>query len=151
MKGVSPVVATVLMVAVAIAAAVVAYSWFMSMQASVQAEASRGAGTVGKERFTVEPIACSSGALSFKLRNIGDEAINGEFTFNVKDASTGIVIGTYSTTLNIPEGGTADVTIPATSSGLTTACKVSSTGSNRIIVEAVAPGGASASREERIS
>ncbi|MDN5358469.1 MAG: hypothetical protein PWP76_312, partial [Candidatus Diapherotrites archaeon] len=28
MKGVSPVIATVLMVAVAIAAAVVAYSWF---------------------------------------------------------------------------------------------------------------------------
>ncbi len=151
MKGVSPVVATVLMVAVAIAAAVVAYSWFMSMQASVQAEASRGAGTVGKERIVVEAVQCyDSNDLNIYVRNIGDEPLTDAlFTVNVKDAATGKIIDSKTAKKTIAEGSTEVLTVTGVS-GLQD-CKVADTQSNRIIVEVITPGGSVASREERIS
>jgi len=150
MKGVSPVVATVLMVAVAIAAAVVAYSWFMSMQASVQAEASRGAGTVGKERLVVEAIHCVDGDhdLNVFVRNIGDEAVDGNFTFVVKDAATSKVLDTITSVYgNISPGSVKEFNLNNVNH--ISGCKTSS-GSEYVIVEVMAPGGAVASKQERI-
>ena len=97
-KGVSPVIATVLIVAIAIAAAVVAYSWFMAMQATVQAEASRSAAVVGKDKIMIEGVQCFKGGddgkcndLKIYLRNIGDEDINGLFTVYIRNPDEGIL------------------------------------------------------------
>ena len=153
MKGVSPVVATVLMVAVAIAAAVVAYSWFMSMQASVQAEASRGAGTVGKERLAVASVYCDdSHHLHVVLRNIGDESITGEFSFYVKNAATGEVNAVYRCrqTATIPVAEQKDLDLASSTDCNAANAKSCTELPARIIVEVHAPGGSVVSAQQRI-
>ena len=148
MKGVSPVVATVLMVAVAIAAAVVAYSWFMSMQASVQAEASKGASNVGKEQLAVASIYCdSANNLHVVVRNLGDEQISGNFTVYVKNAATSEVNATYvcTSSISIPAKESGDITTDTC--GVTMSC---TTLPDTIIVEVHAPGGAVVSAQQRI-
>ena len=151
MKGVSPVVATVLMVAITIGAAVVAYAWFMSMQSSIQAGASRCAGTVGKERISVEAVKCDNppgDRLHIYVRNLGDERINGKFTITVKDASTDIVIYSTSKNADIPKGDRKDIIVDDI--GNLNGCKVSGTDSEYVTVEVVTPGGAVDSKTERI-
>ncbi len=150
MKGVSPVVATVLMVAVAIAAAVVAYSWFMSMQASVQAEASRGAGMVGKDRIAVEAVQCSGSNLNINVRNIGDEPIDGNFTITVKDADTGVVKGSTTQSANIAAGSVHTFSVPLSSVGLGSSCS-SLPQDTRVIVAVMTPNGSVNSKTERIA
>lgn len=146
MKGVSPVVATVLMVAVAIAAAVVAYSWLMSMQSQIQAEASRGASTVGKELLSIASVYCDdanagTGDLHAVLRNIGDEDITGEFTFYVKDAATSQVVASeVSSGVSVSAKQDRDVNTTIECNNLP----------DVIIVEAHAPGGAVVSARQRI-
>ncbi len=151
MKGVSPVVATVLMVAVAIAAAVVAYSWFMSMQASVQAEASRGAGTVGKERLMVASIRCDgtspgAGNLHIVLRNLGDEQISGNFTVYVRDATTSEV-NASTTCSNKTVDAKQDLDVNLGTCNPNISCNGLP---DKIIVEVHAPGGAVTSAQQRI-
>jgi flagellin-like protein len=88
MKGVSPVIATVLMVAVAIAAAVVLYSWIMSTTSTETTQASAQAGTIGKYMFTIESAKCSPGSgntidLNLEIRNSSDVEVNGDFVYTV--------------------------------------------------------------------
>ncbi|MDN5358890.1 MAG: hypothetical protein PWP76_733, partial [Candidatus Diapherotrites archaeon] len=142
-KGVSPVIATVLMVAVAIAAAVVAYSWFMSMQASVQAEASRGAGTIGKERFAVSSIFCDeSNYLHFVIQNMGDEPVNNaNITVYVKNADTSEVnASTKVSNQSFPASNPQEVNTGIPCSNLP----------DNVIVEVHLPGGSVVSGTARI-
>ncbi len=158
MKGVSPVVATVLMVAVAIAAAVVAYSWFMSMQASVQAEASRGAGTVGKERIRIDSVYCvtvsgtDNDELKIVLRNMGDEDVNGQYTITIKDAATGVVLYSGAKDVNVPAGSVGSTTVELNSIWETgnADCNTIPSDQSVVVVEVMAPGGAVASIQQRV-
>ncbi len=149
MKGVSPVVATVLMVAVAIAAAVVAYSWFMSMQASVQAEASRGASNVGKEQLAIASVYCGSGSdnnLYVVIRDIGDEKISGDFSIYVKDAATSEVnASTVCSGITVPAKDSTKIALGTCNPPV--ACNSLP---DNIIVEVHAPGGAVVSTQQRI-
>ena len=89
MKGVSPVIATVLMVAVAIAAAVVFYSWIMSTTASTTTQASAQAGTIGKYTLRIESAECNADGnyMRFFIRNESDVDINADFTYTITDTS----------------------------------------------------------------
>ncbi len=150
MKGVSPVVATVLMVAVAIAAAVVAYSWFMSLQSQVQAQSSQGATSLGKGQIQLEAVQCSSGELKIFVRNLTSETISGQFTVTVKDAVTGVTVGSKSQSFTVAAN---DVnTLSVSGVGINTDCTINDPNNpNRIIVEVVTPTGFTASTAARIS
>ena len=160
MKGVSPVVATVLMVAVAIAAAVVAYSWFMSMQASVQAEASRGAAEVGKELVNIDAVKCESNAadgdanLIVYVRNVGETPIDGNLVFEIKNATSGATLGVAKGPVsNLGSGSVEEVVLDKLYDGSSDVydavqdCNATS----EIIVTVTTPGGAVASARAKLS
>ncbi len=112
MKGVSPVIATVLMVAVAIAAAVVFYSWIMSTTASTTTQASAKAGEIGKYSLVIESAKCSATAkeLNFFLRNESDVSLDANFTYVIKDAS-GATVGTSTVPISIGAHSVKEFTI----------------------------------------
>ena len=106
MKGVSPVIATVLMVAVAIAAAVVFYSWIMSTTASTTTQASAQAGTIGKYSLRIESAECNtdSNTITLWIRNESDVDINANFTYLVTDTSGATVAtGTHNISISSHE------------------------------------------------
>lgn len=148
MKGVSPVVSTVLIVAIAIAIAVVAYSWFMSVQATLQAEASKGAATVGRDKIMIEGVKCvNSNNLEIYVRNIGDDDINGLFTIYVREPSTGGILDHNASNYSVSAGSVKTFTVEV--NGLS-GCEVSGTGSEYVVVEVITPGGSSYRIWERI-
>ncbi len=115
MKGVSPVIATVLMVAVAIAAAVVFYSWIMSTTASTTTQASAKAGEIGKYSLVIESAKCDSSAhtLTFYLRNESDVSLDANFTYIIKDSS-GATVGTGTSPISINAHDVKNFTITDT-------------------------------------
>lgn len=156
MKGVSPVVATVLMVAVAIAAAVVAYSWFMSLQSQVQAQSSQGASALGKGQIQLEAVQCVEGntdsTLSIIVRNLTSEPITGQFTVTVKDAVNGVTTGSTSTNFSIAANDVNTLSISGSAVGVSANCTINDPNNpNRIIVEVISPTGFTASTAARIS
>jgi flagellin-like protein len=112
MKGVSPVIATVLMVAVAIAAAVVLYSWIMSTTASTTTQASSQAGTIGKYNVRIESAECdaSTNTVRLWLRNESDVDIDDNFTYTIQKTD-GSVIDTNVQLIVVKAGEVNNVSI----------------------------------------
>ncbi len=64
------------MVVIAITAAVVAYSWFTSVQGSLQAKASQRLSSVSSITFTIPAVKCEeNNVVSFIIMNLSDEDI----------------------------------------------------------------------------
>ncbi len=72
MKGVSPVVATILMIAIAIAAAVIAYSWLTSWQQSQQTKVS----ATTFYNLALSGVYCRNNDLVLSVMNSGKEDVN---------------------------------------------------------------------------
>jgi flagellin-like protein len=77
-RGVSPVIATLLLIVIAVAAAVLAYIWITGYMGTLQAQA--GAQQV-QERIKIEGIEIGTGTSANKItkvyiRNIGDVRVN---------------------------------------------------------------------------
>ncbi|NPA76711.1 MAG: type IV pilin [Candidatus Diapherotrites archaeon] len=102
MKGVSPVIATVLMVAVAIAAAVVFYSWIMSTTASTTTQASAKAGEIGKYSLVIESAECNAEGnyVRIYMRNESDVKVDANFTYIIQ-SSSGAVLDTNTIPVTI--------------------------------------------------
>ena len=148
MKGVSPVIATVLMVAVAIAAAVVFYSWIMSTTASTTTQASAQAGTIGKYSLVIESAKCSStdtNAMEFYIRNQSDVSIDDNFTYIIQDAS-GKTVCTDKVELNLPAHTVVDASIPHSS-----CTNISGEKDQRVTLILKGPGGIAVSTDQPIT
>ena len=73
MKGLSPVIATILMVAVAVAAAVLAYTWGVSFQSQSQSQVGGQASGVGAYTVAIESIDSTNKTVY--VRNVGEKNI----------------------------------------------------------------------------
>ena len=105
MRGISAVVAEVLLISLVIAMSLVALNFVMSVNSSTQASTENLAMSkgVGGSFITVDSVYCTEGnVLHIMLRNIGGEPVRGVFSVQV-GAPSGTVL--YSTT--------AGVTVPA--------------------------------------
>jgi len=114
MRGVSPVVATVLMVAVAIAAAVIAYNWVSGVMASSTSAASAQQGEIGKYKLSLESVKCDASATSMTLtlyiRNDSDVTVNDSFLVIVQDTAGNEISKEYET-INIGPSSTQSKTV----------------------------------------
>ena len=72
-KGISPVVATLLLIAIAVAAAIVSYSWIMSMIKTQSSSAQTGI-RLEIVKFTNATAANQNDAINFTIRNVGSVA-----------------------------------------------------------------------------
>jgi flagellin-like protein len=71
--GVSPVIATLLLIVIAVAAAVLAYIWIIGYQGTLTQQASTAQ---LQERIKIEAVQYSDNTLTVYVRNIGDVKVN---------------------------------------------------------------------------
>jgi len=114
--GVSPVIATLLLIVIAVAAAVLAYIWIIGYQGTLTQQASTAQ---LQERIRIETVNYTGSQLKVWVRNIGDVQVT--ITAGYIINATGLTIAT-DTTLSTPinPGEVQDVTIPSSSGTPTT-------------------------------
>ena len=100
MKGVSPIISTVLMIAIAIAAAVVVYYVTMEIVSSQSSQVEQQA-TAGQEVIQIESIAASTSEVNAYVRNLGKREVNVTDAYILKEDGSTQCKGTItSTTIN---------------------------------------------------
>jgi flagellin-like protein len=108
--GVSPVIATLLLIVIAVAAAVLAYIWIIGYQGTLTQQASTAQ---LQERIRIETVNYTGSQLKVWVRNIGDVKVT--ITAGYIINATGLTIAadtTLSKSLNL--GQVDYVTIPQT-------------------------------------
>ncbi|MEM1523318.1 MAG: archaellin/type IV pilin N-terminal domain-containing protein [Thermofilaceae archaeon] len=122
-KGVSPVIATLLLIVIAVAAAVLAYIWVTGYMGTLQAQA--GAQQV-QERIKIEGVMISGGTIqTVYVRNIGDTQVKIAAVYLLD--SGGSVLGKIEQTTTLsPESATtiSATTLPTVTAGKTYIIKV---------------------------
>ncbi|MCC5999209.1 MAG: hypothetical protein LM573_09030 [Thermofilum sp.] len=111
--GVSPVIATLLLIVIAVAAAVLAYLWIIGYQGTLTQQASTAQ---LQERIKIEAVQYSSGTLTVYVRNIGDVAVTVDNLY-VYD-HTGTVIASGDVNISLDPGSVNSGTVSVTG-GLT--------------------------------
>jgi flagellin-like protein len=111
-RGVSPVIATLLLIVIAVAAAVLAYIWITGYMGTLQAQA--GAQQV-QERIKIEGVQVNENndqISAIYVRNIGD------VTATIADVylldSSGNVLGSSTTTATVSPESSSTISAPAT-------------------------------------
>jgi len=113
--GVSPVIATLLLIVIAVAAAVLAYIWIIGYQGTLTQQASTAQ---LQERIKIEAVQYDSttNTLTVYVRNIGDVAVTVDRLY-VYD-HTGTVKASDTVSLSLSPGGVNSGTV-SVSGGLT--------------------------------
>jgi len=109
-KALSPVIATLLMVAIAVAAAIITYVWSMGLLGGLMGTG----GQQTKEQLVLEAYDWTGANLQIVLRNVGSGGVNiaaiyleGNSWINFGTTGTSIPIGgTYSASSTPPSGPT---------------------------------------------
>jgi flagellin-like protein len=96
-KAISPIIATLLLVAIAVAAAVIAYSWVMGFLGSATATSAPAQGQIAIEN--VAGLTDGATTITVTIRNTGNKAVTVDVIY-VTDTSTGNAM-----TLNKDNGG----------------------------------------------
>ncbi len=110
MKGITPIIAIVLLLLMTVAAAGTAYLWFTSTQGRIQQQVSgRITSTGANIQFQIVGLQCTGTAdasandnISFYIRNQGDSITNTSWIITVIDSATDST--TYVGTFNVSEG-----------------------------------------------
>ncbi len=128
MRGVSPIVSTILMVAIAIAAAVVVYYVVMNVVSTQGAQLEQQA-SQGQEKIVIEEATLSSsGSLTAYVRNLSSTDVNISAAYVLDDSGAVVCSKTgINTTINANSVGTVSDTLTCTgtlSSGKTYTVKL---------------------------
>ncbi len=124
-KGVSPVIATLLLIIIAVAAAILTYLWITGYLGTVQQQG----GTEGlQERIRIEAVSYSGGTLTIYVRNIGDVSTTVDAAYIIDHTGTVVKSNTgLSTSLNAGASGTVTIGSVTLSDGETYVVKVVTT------------------------
>lgn len=132
-RGVSPIVATLLLILIAVAAAAVLYVWVSSLGAQTQqSSVSNVASAIAIEATS---IGTSDGNVTIYLRNIGSTQISGNFSIYIYN-STGAIVNSNFTVLTLNPGDLTKISYLAGNGVFTP--------SNVYNIKVVAPTGATA-------
>jgi len=131
-KAVSPVIATLLLIVIAVAAAVLTYIWVTGYMGTI---APRETPTQLKERIKIDAVSVTTGSVSIYVSNIGDTAtqivggyvLTESYTAVCGDGTTSITISP-SSTINPGETATVSISGCSLTSGKTYIAKVSAKG-----------------------
>ena len=92
MKGITPIIAIVLLLLMTVAAAGSAYLWFTSTQGRIQQQVSgRITSTGANIQFQITGLECTTSSVSFYARNQGDAIENGTWILTVLDTTDAVV------------------------------------------------------------
>jgi len=111
-KAVSPIIATLLLVVIAVAAAVITYVWITGYLGTLQQQS--GAQQV-QERIKIDGVKISDDTVTVYIRNIGDVQVKIAAVYVLDE--TGSIIGETRSLSNTVTAGNS-ITIPLTVPGL---------------------------------
>jgi flagellin-like protein len=119
MKGVSPIISAILMIAIAIAAAVIVYYVTMDIVSSTGSNAENQA-TAGQDMIQIEGLSSwNSGSITAYVYNAGDQTVHLQTAY-ILDASGNVVCGPQDISSNtVSAKDTQKVTITFSSCSLT--------------------------------
>ena len=110
--GVSPVIATLLLIVIAVAAAVLAYIWIIGYQGTLTQQASTAQ---LQERIRIETVNYTQSQLKVWVRNIGDVQVTITAGYIINATGLTIVADTaLSTPLNPGQVDLVTISIPGT-------------------------------------
>ena len=113
MKGVSPIISTVLMIAIAIAAAVVVYYVTMNIVSGTGSQAEQQA-TAGQDIIQIEGISVSGTTITAYVRNMSKVSVEINNAYILKPDGTVDCTGTISSgPVTISGGSVSSLTITA--------------------------------------
>jgi flagellin-like protein len=125
-KAVSPVIATLLLIVIAVAAAVLTYIWVTGYMGTI---APRETPTQLKERIKIDAVSVTTGGVSIYVSNIGEIDTTIVSAYVLYTDYTAVCGG--SVTVSVPTGSAVEVNVPDTctlDSGTTYIAKVSAKG-----------------------
>jgi flagellin-like protein len=99
--GVSPVIATLLLIVIAVAAAVLAYIWIIGYQGTLTQQASTAQ---LQERIKIEAVQYTDGNLTVYVRNIGDVKVNVTALYVYDPSGTILQAKTDANIINLTPG-----------------------------------------------
>ncbi|MEM3410359.1 MAG: archaellin/type IV pilin N-terminal domain-containing protein [Fervidicoccaceae archaeon] len=134
-RGVSPIVATLLLILIAIAAAAVLYVWVSSLSSSAT---QFNTGNVGSA-ISIDAADLSTTVASLYVRNIGSSDLSGSFSIYVYNQSGSLIASGQSGSITISSGQVQQISASLTLSGGNTI-----TPGKVYTIKVVAPTGASA-------
>ena len=121
-KGVSPVIAVLLLIVIAVAAAILTYLWITGYMGTVQQQ---GGTQQLQERIKVEGVDLSGSYLdAVYVRNVGDVQVTVNSIYLILPSGEAIRVYTGSTNINPKTVSRIDVTNTALTSGTTYIVKV---------------------------
>ena len=98
MRGLSPIIAVVLLIMMTVAAAGAAYVWIMALQKKMSGSANQQAGMLKTGLIQYVSASCNSSnnMITTIVRNVGKTTIpSGNVTLEVKDAATNTHLNTF--------------------------------------------------------
>ena len=105
-RGVSPVIATLLLIVIAVAAAVLTYIWVTGYMGTLQSQA--GAQQV-QERIKIEAIDITNGKVY--IRNIGETKVTIAAVYLINSTTGSIIASNTTTATDISPGDLQSVTL----------------------------------------
>ena len=90
-KGVSPVIATLLLIIIAVAAAILTYLWITGYMGTLQAQSSTAQ---TQEKIKIEAVKASTSAVTVYIRNVGDVVakLDAIYVINAKTGGVSTVL-----------------------------------------------------------
>ncbi len=108
-KAVSPVIATLLLIVIAVAAAVLTYIWVTGYMGTI---APRETPAQLKERIKIDAVSISDGSVIIYVSNIGEISTSIVSAYVLYTNYTAVCGG--SVTVSVPAGSAANVEVPGT-------------------------------------
>jgi flagellin-like protein len=111
-RGVSPVIATLLLIVIAVAAAVLTYIWVTGYMGKVTGTVEQTSTQHLQEKIKINAISVSNTDVTLSVANIGDTDVTISGAYVLTQGGTSVCSLSLSTSpISIPKGGTQDVTI----------------------------------------
>ena len=108
-RGVSPVIATLLLIVIAVAAAVLTYIWVTGYMGKVTGAVEQTSTQQLQEKIKINAVSISDTTVKLSISNIGDMDVTISGAYVLTQGGTSVCSSSPSTPIS--KGGTQDVTI----------------------------------------
>jgi len=108
-RGVSPVIATLLLIVIAVAAAVLTYIWVTGYMGKVTGTVEQTSAAQLQERIKINAVSVSGGSVTLSVANIGDVEVEISAVYVLTADGTSICNHTLSSPESITRGQTIDI------------------------------------------
>jgi len=115
-RGVSPVIATLLLIVIAVAAAVLTYIWVTGYMGKVTGTIEQTSTAQLQEKIKINAVRMSGTTVTLSVANIGDVVVKVTAAYVLYQNGTAVCGGLLATPATLNAGAVQDVNVPGTCS-----------------------------------